>query len=65
MSELKNRMNTDPILFDTRNLRSRKEAEESGFNLPSHVETIDSFDGGLAGAYGPAGVASVPDQKER
>jgi len=31
MSELKGRMNTDPILFDTRNLRSRKEAEESGF----------------------------------
>jgi UDP-N-acetyl-D-glucosamine dehydrogenase len=31
MSELKARMNPDPILFDTRNLRSRKEAEESGF----------------------------------
>jgi UDP-N-acetyl-D-glucosamine dehydrogenase len=31
MSELKSRMNTNPILFDTRNLRSRKEAEEAGF----------------------------------
>ncbi len=31
MSELKARMNTDPILFDTRNLRARKEAEDAGF----------------------------------
>ena len=31
MSELKSRMNTDPVLFDTRNLLPRKEAEESGF----------------------------------
>jgi len=31
LSELKSRMNADPILFDTRNLRSRKEAEELGF----------------------------------
>jgi len=31
LSELKSRMNADPILFDTRNLRSRKEAEEAGF----------------------------------
>jgi UDP-N-acetyl-D-glucosamine dehydrogenase len=31
LSELKTRMKDNPILFDTRNLRSRKEAEESGF----------------------------------
>ena len=35
MSELKARMNPDPILFDTMNLRSQKEAEESGFSYPA------------------------------
>ena len=31
LSELKSRMNADPILFDTRNLLSRNEAEDAGF----------------------------------
>jgi UDP-N-acetyl-D-mannosaminuronic acid dehydrogenase len=31
LSEVKNQMNPDPILFDTRNLRTRKECEEAGF----------------------------------
>ena len=31
LSEVKAQMNPDPILFDTRNLRSRKECEEAGF----------------------------------
>src|SRR5205807_7738840 len=31
LSELKSQMNPDPILFDTRNLRTRKECEEVGF----------------------------------
>jgi UDP-N-acetyl-D-mannosaminuronate dehydrogenase len=30
LSEVKAQMNPDPILFDTRNLRTRKESEESG-----------------------------------
>jgi UDP-N-acetyl-D-glucosamine dehydrogenase len=31
MSEIKGKMNDNPILFDTRSLRSRKEAEDAGF----------------------------------
>jgi UDP-N-acetyl-D-glucosamine dehydrogenase len=31
LSEVKAQMKTDPILFDTRNLRTRKESEEAGF----------------------------------
>jgi UDP-N-acetyl-D-glucosamine dehydrogenase len=31
LSEVKSQMNPDPILFDTRNLRTRKECEEAGF----------------------------------
>jgi UDP-N-acetyl-D-mannosaminuronic acid dehydrogenase len=31
LSEVKNQMNPYPILFDTRNLRTRKECEEAGF----------------------------------
>ena len=32
LSEVKAQMNPHPILFDTRNLRTRKEAEEAGFS---------------------------------
>jgi len=31
LSEVKAKMNTNPILFDTRNLRTRKESEDAGF----------------------------------
>ncbi len=31
LSEVKAQMNPDPVLFDTRNLRTRKESEEAGF----------------------------------
>ena len=31
LSDVKAQMNPDPILFDTRNLRTRKESEEAGF----------------------------------
>ena len=31
LSEVKAKMNPDPVLFDTRNLRTRKESEEAGF----------------------------------
>jgi len=31
LSEVKAQMNPDPILFDTRNLRTRKESEDAGF----------------------------------
>ena len=31
LSEVKAKMNPDPILFDTRNLRTRKECEDAGF----------------------------------
>jgi UDP-N-acetyl-D-glucosamine dehydrogenase len=31
LSEVKAQMNPDPVLFDTRNLRGRKECEEAGF----------------------------------
>ena len=31
LSEVKSQMNPDPILFDTRNLRTRKESEDAGF----------------------------------
>ncbi len=31
LSEVKEKMNPDPILFDTRNLRTRKECEDAGF----------------------------------
>jgi UDP-N-acetyl-D-glucosamine dehydrogenase len=31
LSEVKTQMNPDPILFDTRNLRTRRESEEAGF----------------------------------
>jgi nucleotide sugar dehydrogenase len=31
LSEVRAQMNPDPILFDTRNLRTRKESEEAGF----------------------------------
>jgi UDP-N-acetyl-D-glucosamine dehydrogenase len=31
LSQVKSQMNPDPILFDTRNLRTRKECEEAGF----------------------------------
>src|SRR3989441_6856053 len=31
LSEVKAQMNVDPVLFDTRNLRTRKESEDAGF----------------------------------
>ena len=31
LSEVKAQMKPDPLLFDTRNLRTRKESEEAGF----------------------------------
>jgi UDP-N-acetyl-D-mannosaminuronate dehydrogenase len=31
LSEVKAQMNPDPVLFDTRNLRTRKESVEAGF----------------------------------
>jgi UDP-N-acetyl-D-mannosaminuronate dehydrogenase len=31
LSEVKAQMNPNPILFDTRNLRTRKDSEEAGF----------------------------------
>jgi hypothetical protein len=31
LTEVKAGMNSDPILFDTRNLRTRKDSEDAGF----------------------------------
>ena len=31
LTEVKAQMNSDPILFDTRNLRTRRESEDAGF----------------------------------
>lgn len=36
LPEVKSRPNPDPTLFDTRNLRNRKECEEAGF---THLAT--------------------------